>query len=195
MAKSNPRGRRVNATLNTENIDKLVNYMNGVKYGLRQNSADRLIAEMRYRAIQEFRRNIRQSIHFPEYSTGDMEAGADVSTEIKNLTKGQLDFRMTLVNSAKGYAFFEYGTGIVGAEDPHPMLDSSSYDLNGHGDDGWKFPSKVRFNTKGKPQWIPTKGQPASMAMYNTREEIKDTYPRELATKISRAMPRKPILK
>lgn len=54
--------------------------------------------------------------------------------------------------------FFEYGTGIRGSENPHPKPPAGwIYDSNGHGNDGWWYPT-----TEGDPnpyKWRDASGQ------------------------------------
>lgn len=87
-----------------------------------------------------------------------------------------------IINSE--YAIYvEMGTGIVGEINPHPdpkKYDISwEYDVEGHGDDGWKY-----LDDKNKLRW--TKGQPSRPYIYQTykwaessisnviRKDIKD---------------------
>lgn len=56
-------------------------------------------------------------------------------------------------------AFVEYGTGIVGSNNPHPH--PWAYDVNAHGDDGW-----IYKGADGKRHW--TAGQPSRPFMYKT---------------------------
>lgn len=65
-------------------------------------------------------------------------------------------------------AFVEFGTGIVGSENPHPDtgLVNWKYDTNGHGESGWFY-----FN---KGEWHWTKGMPSRPFMYETARELKD---------------------
>lgn len=67
------------------------------------------------------------------------------------------------------YAIFvEYGTGIVGAQNPHPQPASGwSYDVNEHGEKGWKY-----FDKK-QNRWRWTKGEPAHAFVYRTREYME----------------------
>lgn len=86
------------------------------------------------------------------------------------------------------YAFFvEYGTGIVGAENPHPAPESAGtgsggnllaltyggYDSGGHGQEGWIYRSDV----DGKLHW--TRGMKSRPFMYNTMKYLKDYAERE----------------
>lgn len=63
--------------------------------------------------------------------------------------------------------YVEYGTGIMGENDPHPeptMWDEfEGYDLQNHGDNGWKYIGK-----DGRLHW--TKGMPSRPIVYNTRK-------------------------
>ena len=67
------------------------------------------------------------------------------------------------------YAIFvEYGTGIVGASNPHPEpAPGWKYDVNGHGEKGWTY-----FDEKqNRSRW--TKGEPAHAFVYRTREFMR----------------------
>lgn len=73
------------------------------------------------------------------------------------------------IKVGSSYAIFvEYGTGIVGANNPHPKpAPGWTYDKNGHGEKGWTY-----WDEKAqKYRW--TKGQPASAFVYRTREYMK----------------------
>lgn len=66
--------------------------------------------------------------------------------------------------------FKEMGTGIIGKDNPHPSpseeFSSWEYDVNNHGEQGWKYP-------KGDGTYGWTKGLPASSMFYNTFNDIK----------------------
>lgn len=70
--------------------------------------------------------------------------------------------------------FVEFGTGIVGASNPHPMPQAvvgengvtySSYDQNGHGEKGWFYYGRDGI-------WHHTKGMPSRPFMYNTTKDL-----------------------
>jgi hypothetical protein len=64
------------------------------------------------------------------------------------------------VNVNDEYAMYvEFGTGIVGSEHPHPM--PWAYDINNHGEEGWKYIGK-----DGKLHW--TAGQESKPFMYES---------------------------
>ncbi len=63
--------------------------------------------------------------------------------------------------------FVEYGTGIVGANSPHPNAEGWKYDVNNHGEQGWWYYDE----NQNKYRW--TKGQSANAFMYKTAEYLK----------------------
>lgn len=64
--------------------------------------------------------------------------------------------------------FVEFGTGVVGANNPHPDPRFWQYDYNNHGDDGWWY-----FNDqKNRVVW--TKGWFSRPFMYNTYQKLKE---------------------
>lgn len=68
------------------------------------------------------------------------------------------------------YAIFvEYGTGVVGANNPHPEpAPGWAYDVNAHGEKGWTY-----FDEKqNRYRW--TKGEPAHAFVFRTREYMKN---------------------
>lgn len=91
-----------------------------------------------------------------------------------------------IIYAGSYYAIFvEFGTGIVGAANSHPLagqIDASvlgangtvysEYDTNKHGTDGW-FYRKI-----GESKYSWTKGMPARPFMYNTGMTL-ETYARE----------------
>lgn len=56
-----------------------------------------------------------------------------------------------VVNITQHATYAEYGTGIVGSENPHPKNDIGwEYDVNQHGDYGWRYELNGKFYfTKG----------------------------------------------
>lgn len=73
--------------------------------------------------------------------------------------------------------FVEFGTGMVGANNPHPNPVGWAYDINGHGEEGWIWPGR-----DGRFHW--TMGQPAKPFMYDTAQilakEVPDVVREEL---------------
>lgn len=62
--------------------------------------------------------------------------------------------------------YVEFGTGIKGANKPHPTK-PWAYDINGHGDNGWWYPDE----TLGRARF--TKGMPSRPFMYQTAQELE----------------------
>ena len=63
--------------------------------------------------------------------------------------------------------FNEMGTGIVGSNNPHPKLGSWKYDVNEHGEKGWKYPKE-----DGTYGW--TRCLPSKHMFYSAFEDIKN---------------------
>lgn len=63
--------------------------------------------------------------------------------------------------------FIEFGTGIVGAQSPHPESTQYNwkYDINNHGESGWWY-----MGNDGKYHW--TKGMPSRPFMHNTKVQL-----------------------
>lgn len=80
------------------------------------------------------------------------------------------------VDYAKGYVhstaphsmFCEFGTGIVGAENPHPniTIPGWQYDTNEHGEKGWWYEGD-------DGEWHWTKGMPSRPYMYETAQKLR----------------------
>lgn len=68
--------------------------------------------------------------------------------------------------------YVEFGTGIVGSNNPHPH--PWAYDVNNHGEEGWWYPTTSDDPNKKKKTsadgglWAWTKGQPSRPFMYET---------------------------
>lgn len=65
-------------------------------------------------------------------------------------------------------AFVEFGTGIIGKENPHPdtSIANWKYDTNDREEKGWFY-----FNDG---EWHWTKGMPSRPFMYETAQELKN---------------------
>lgn len=100
------------------------------------------------------------------------------SGELEHSIYGYFDpaSRIGYVIAGAAHAFYvEYGTGVVGADNPHPDPERAgwSYDVHGHGAGGWIY-DKGSDDTFGNRslnggqgiRW--TAGQPSRPFMYNT---------------------------
>jgi hypothetical protein len=109
-----------------------------------------------------------------EYSKMNL-AGSDVASKfkVKRSTYG-----FVIYNTSDHSDFVEFGTGIVGANSPHPESSENGwvYDSNGHGEKGWIFPLSssdiakytgvVRY-TKSGMAYVRTRGMISRPVMYN----------------------------
>ncbi len=67
--------------------------------------------------------------------------------------------------------YVEFGTGIVGSENPHPnpAITNWKYDVNQHGEAGWNY-----FKDG---EWHWTKGMPSRPFMYETAQDLRLKIP------------------
>lgn len=73
-----------------------------------------------------------------------------------------------VIADCKHAAFVEFGTGVVGANKPHPDIPVPwAYDSNSHGEDGWYYYDE----DQGRYRF--TKGMPSRPFMYETAEELR----------------------
>lgn len=106
------------------------------------------------------------------------------------ISTGELDISLRYLISEDGRrgiirtdsdhaAFVEFGTGVRGASAPHPTL-PWAYDIHGHGDSGWWYPTDATDPNPTKRQapdgsfWAWTKGMPSRPFMYDTARELAD---------------------
>ena len=77
-------------------------------------------------------------------------------------------------NEKSEWAYKEYGTGIVGSQNPHvaEALQQAGwkYDVNEHGEEGWIYPVG-----NGEFRW--TKGQSATKKFYQALERAEEMFP------------------
>lgn len=85
-------------------------------------------------------------------------------------------YELTITVGGDEVFYYEYGTGIVGSQNPHPD-DPWEYDVNGHGEDGWYYiPSENHhlsyadntFVNKRGDTVAHTKGIPSKPFIYKT---------------------------
>lgn len=105
---------------------------------------------------------------------GLQDSGLITSIDIDFLEEG---VSLIIDDGASGYAMFvEYGTGVVGADNPHPNPARSGwvYDINSHGEEGWWYqtvegdPNPTKYITS-TGEWLAwTKGMPSRPFMYMT---------------------------
>lgn len=143
-----------------------------ITMSLSQSSVRKAIKEVqRYkdefnRKLEEFVRRLAQEgvvvakmqiMAMPAVDTGELLGSIDLKVG-DVLTNGYEYIVYTGCEYAK---YVEFGTGIVGENNPHPNPDGWQYDINRHGDNGWFY-----IGRDGEWHW--TKGMPARPFMYNT---------------------------
>lgn len=149
------------------------------------------------------RKSISDAISRVQKKQDDIEG--NYSKTVEQLTQIGFEYMLTIVKMESGaladsitweydpetktgrikvgaaYAIFvEYGTGVRGAASPHPeKIPGWTYDVNGHGEAGWWYPTTASDPNPTKKQasdgsWIAhTKGQPASAFVYRTYQYMK----------------------
>ena len=89
-------------------------------------------------------------------------------------------------NKKSKWAYKEYGTGIVGLQNPHvaEALRQAGwkYDVNEHGEKGWIYPTENGY------RW--TKGQPATKKFWEALEKAEELFPDIAKKKILREVGR-----
>ena len=117
------------------------------------------------------------------------EMGLCDSSFINQIVVKQYGKGLSVYVTSQHMMYVEFGTGIVGSNDPHPntsfMDESWEYDINHHGEKGWWYPTTSRDKNKNKKVgangqlYAFTKGQRSRPFMYNTW-----LYSRRIAVKI-----------
>lgn len=118
-----------------------------------------------------------QIAQFPAIDTGEL-LNSITGTYSKSEHEG------TIYSGAYYAVFVEFGTGIVGESNPHPIagVQGWEYDIHKHGEAGWFYPAKDGPESNA---WHPdgrkaagvslrwTKGIPARPFMYNTLRDLE----------------------
>ena len=106
---------------------------------------------------------------------GELDAGMHYLIE----DKGDGTLRAYIRTDSDHAAFVEFGTGVRGAETPHPTL-PWAYDIHGHGAGGWWYPTTAsdpnptKRRAKDGTFWAWTAGMPARPFMYETARELRE---------------------
>lgn len=114
------------------------------------------------------------------YAKAQIESmGAIESGELLGSIQGyyEPDKHVGVIYSDCWYAIFvEYGTGIVGQQNPHPDPPASwTYDVNEYGDAGWYYYDAEQ----GRGRW--TKGQASARFLYEAKKLIRNNAPKKFA--------------
>lgn len=138
------------------NIDEVLKYVQQYQKSLNKgiDNGIQKITEIAYEIVKQYCSNRNLSNHI-----GNISMDYDPIDKIG-----------TVSTSDEVIIFKEMGTGVVGSNNPHPSPSSEfadwTYDINAHGEAGWKYPKE-----DGTYGW--TKGLPAGSMFYNTFNDIK----------------------
>lgn len=144
-----------------------------IAFSLDKNEINRAIKELE-RFSDKFNENITRFIE--KLSERGVEISKIQILSLGAIDTGQLlssmrtmmykeDNRGIVFTDCPWAAFVEFGTGVVGAENPHPTL-PWAYDVNNHGNAGW-----VYWNDQENGfRW--TKGMSSRPFMYNTAQQL-----------------------
>lgn len=111
-----------------------------------------------------------------DYAIEVIRQNCPVDTEqlINSIQKSEIFENTIEVYTDNAYAqFVEFGTGIVGKNNPHPDAGEFGwqYDVNEHGIAGWKYQGE-------DGQWHWTQGQESSKFMYLAFQDLEQNYMR-----------------
>lgn len=138
------------------NINEVIKYIEEYNKSLNQGIDNGLkkLTEIAYEIVKQYCEEVNLSTHID-----------NITWEYDSISKIGKVFTNDEV-----IIFKEMGTGVVGSNNPHPNPSSEfsswEYDVNKHGEEGWKYPKE-----DGTYGW--TKGLPASSMFYNTFNDIK----------------------
>jgi hypothetical protein len=147
-------------------VDRVINI------SLDEASIDRAIAE-----LANYRKYVNDKVN--ELCRRLVDTGVEIAkakiVQMGAIFSGELSDSITgwfepstgvgYIEAGSPYAFYvEFGTGIVGQSSPHPL--GGTYDVNGHGEDGWWW-----FDDEfGRWRW--TQGMEARPFMYETARQL-----------------------
>lgn len=166
--------KNISFSLNPEDIQKAINEVRAFQEELRQ-AVKGLCEEL-----------LEIGTSHAKVSVANLQA-VDTGSLMASIGHGAYDPQThTGIIYAGGYhaVFVEFGTGVIGEENPHPGLNDGTvadfavlgsngtmytgYDTNGHGESGWWY----KPDSGGRYRW--TKGMPARPFMYNTFKYLEE---------------------
>lgn len=149
-------GRKISFKLSVKDIDKAIQEVQKIKIELKV-KINLLIEALVEAGVEIAKVQVRE---LDAIYTGELEESI---TGFFNPEDG-----VGIIRTDCPYAVYvEFGTGVVGKNNPHPAPEAWRYDVNEHGDKGWWY-----FNERdGKWHW--TKGMMSRPFMYNTVQELE----------------------
>lgn len=158
----------INLKLSVNGIRQAVNELKQYRSDL-----DRKVTEL-VRALTTEGEN-----HVAAYIATNISATGEL---LRSVNSELVNDRLGVVRVNSKYAVFvEFGTGVVGSVHPHPdvAILGWMYDINGHGQLGWWYPSEAtdinptNHQTKSGA-WIAwTKGMPSRPFMYEVAQRLR----------------------
>lgn len=172
--------KNIDMTLDDDSIEKAIREVNSFRKQL-QDALDALCERLLDEGVEVVKMQI---LSMPAVDTGALMASIGHGAFDRTSGTG-------VIYAGAYYAMFvEFGTGIVGKANPHPMagkVDSAvlgmngsvydRYDTNKHGNDGWFY------RAVGENGYSWTKGMPARPFMYNAGITLEG-YAREHGAEI-----------
>lgn len=149
--------------------------MKTIEFNLSEESINSAIQELRDWQEKLIKCENKVLKKLGEYAKERMKYYIDSSTQgtgkLSNSIQVEYSEHLARVFTDLFYAsYVEYGTGIVGASNPHPKLaDGWKYDTNSHGDKGWVYEDE-----EGNFWW--TKGEVSHQFVYQTYQDLKEHY-------------------
>lgn len=146
---------KITLSLNSNSIDAAIKEVKAYRKKV-QDAATLLVHQLTEQGVSLAQLN---ASYMNIYDTGELVNGIE----------SQYRDKIGLVVSTAPHSIFcEFGTGIVGANNPHPEVAIAGwrYDVNDHGELGWWYP-------RGDGTFGWTKGMPSRPFMYQTAQMLR----------------------
>lgn len=145
---------RISFSLNSKSIDTALKQLKSYQTKV-HNAGENLTSELVDRGV-EIAKN--EAMYMNAYDSGELVGGIIGK---KNGEHGSVQA------TAPHSAYVEFGTGVRGAQSPHPEpgLAGWKYDVNEHGEEGWWYWKNG--------EWHWTAGMRSRPYMYNTAKQLK----------------------
>lgn len=147
---------KINLRLNESSIDAAIRDIRAYR-DKAQKAAEEIVRKLTEQGVSLAKLN---ASYMDIYDSGELVNGID------SQYSGGKGF---VVSTATHSVFCEFGTGVVGANNPHPEIAIAGwrYDVNQHGELGWWYIGK-----DGESHW--TKGMPSRPYMYETAKMLRN---------------------
>ncbi len=141
--------------LNEQSINQLLEDLKAYRSKVKK-APEQIVHQLTEQGVSLAQQN---AAYMDIYDSGELVNG--IVSEYKSKTSG------VVASTAEHSAFCEFGTGVVGAGQPHPEpAPGWQYDVNEHGEEGWWY-----YDENGKKWW--TKGMPSRPYMYDTARMMR----------------------